>query len=151
MRELGIAYANWSNDNDGELLTGYDDHQRFWMLRLAPYVGGLTTRVWTCPASTMGWPGYNWNGITSPANYSPNAIDPDSAYLGRWQRRVALLQDPSRTVNLAEGQIEFYSQDTWDSNVTPTVHGKGQNVLFFDGHVQYIENLTYEKVRDGMF
>ena len=160
LRQIGMAFQQWSNDNDGQCLTSYEPPypNTPWMWLLRSYVpGGTNSTIWICPAqphktTAQQWPIPAWT--TTPVDYAQNEIQTPN--VGGWinttgQVRAAAIAGLSQKVNLAEGKNVFYSLASWNAQVVPyaTVHHGGSNMLFLDGHVSWFFNPTEQQVAKG--
>lgn len=168
LRQIGVALANWTADNDGRMVySWYDDRPEYvgkpWALMLDGYLGPVTgNKIWVCPSQPHRtkeeqWPKANppWAGFTTSVDYAQNIIG------GTWpgrppappQRIVAAQTAPSRLVYLIEGRNVFWDQNSWNSAVAPylNAHGKGASALFLDYHVELLPGPTFTQVRDASF
>lgn len=158
LRQIGAACASYSADHDGKMIySWYGEESQPWPIVLAPYVGGIpNNKVWVCTAqphvtTENKWPS-GWAGFTTSVDYAQQLINAD--YNGGFSGRSIGAKAPlSKVVCLIEGRNVFWDQASWDQNVAPYIgsHGPGINALFFDYHVETIQNPNFNQVRDATF
>ncbi len=159
LRQIGAAALAWSADNDGKIVSTYEDfeNQKTWAYKLAPYLDAklpatynadtfnsasapvvLSLPVLRCPsqAASVNWPGYGYN--SDYLSLYRTAGNPK-----RWVQ-YHQVQHPSRTVMITD-QAQV-NTTRWVPFVRPPSglqdavvdfrhSGKTANVLWVDGHV----------------
>lgn len=151
LQQIATASALWSGEHNGQTVPAWDGPSlQFWICYLTPYIA-TNSSVWVCPSNhTNVWPaGY---ARFKKVDYSANGIAVFSWNPGCWRPYMAQYSDPSKTVQLVDGNGNIFSSSSdWDARVLPKIHLDGINVLFFDGHVQYFKNLNYTNVQSLLY
>ncbi len=159
LRQLGVAARAWSADNDGKIVSCYEDfeNQRTWAYKLAPYLDVnlpatynadifnaasapliLALPIFRCPDqdAEVTWPGFGYN-----SDYL--SLYRTSGNPKRWVR-YNQVEHPSRTVLVTDqSQVD---KTRWKPFVRPPGGlkdavvdfrhpGNTANVLWVDGHV----------------
>lgn len=155
LRSIGVALLSYAADNDGNL-----PHGVIWDKSIAPYLGGaadgsITMEVFRCPLDERPL-------AERPRSYTANAMSSnvDRSKVGVFSRNnsdlsagLNSLEFPHRTIAIAEMYTGNYTSnrqfggafsiiDGWTVKRTNMnyYHGKGQNYLFCDGHVETLSD-----------
>ncbi len=159
LRQIGAAAMAWSAENDGKIVSTYEDfeNQKTWAYKLAPYLDAplpatynadtynsasasviMNLPVFRCPSQSksINWPGYGYN-----SDYL--SLYRTSGNPKRWVR-YHQVQHPSRTVMITDQAqvnttrwVPFVRSPSGlkDAVVDFRHSGKAANVLWVDGHV----------------
>ncbi len=159
LRQIGAAALSWSADNEGKIVSAYEDfeNQKTWAYKLAPYLDAslpdtysadiynaasapavLKMPVLRCPNQSpdKNWPGYGYN-----SDYL--SLYRTSGNPKRWVR-YNQVQHPARTVMITDQSqvnttrwVPFVRPPSGlkDAVVDFRHAGKTANVLWVDGHV----------------
>lgn len=144
MRQIGLLFQLYANDFEvyPKTIRAGDGTQRWWKqlpaAGLVPhednlaYANGPNARLF-CPAST---------GYTYAMPYTDNSpMGLGGNYNGNEYVRPSHVRRPSEKVSLFEYRGDFNrraatSSSFWPGSYNLTVHNKGSNFLFADGHVE---------------
>lgn len=160
LRSIGSLMTVYAADHDGYLPIQRDEPNQVWpfstwMGALAPYAGvtikvnssfddmlsGVFGGVFRCPGKK------DWRlvgtGVTDSnrLSYSMNSFDVNSTK--GVQRKLASIQEPARTLLVADTATAYYvvaNSDYMYNSFKALRHQNADNVLFCDGHVQAVKS-----------
>lgn len=146
MHQLGLAFAMYCSDWDGTYQPAYQ-----WKMKLDPYMGDPTHRLFQCP-SRPALPWYYGHGYN--VGYGPpECIDPAlevAGFAGKYEEDI---QRPSEKILAAEwdqclsgppcGPAGLFRGGALCYWAVCRIHNEGSNVLFGDGHVKWMRPEQY--------
>ena len=160
LRSIGGLMTIYAADHDGYLPIQRDEPANVWpfstwMGALAPYAGvtikptssfndmlsGVFSGVFRCPGKK------DWHlvgtGVTDAnrLSYAMNSFDINSTK--GVQRKLASIQEPTRTLLVADTGMAYYvvaNSDYMYNSFKALRHQKADNVLFCDGHVEAVKS-----------
>ncbi|MDD2710920.1 MAG: DUF1559 domain-containing protein [Verrucomicrobiae bacterium] len=152
LKQFGLAYQAYANDNDGWLLVGGDaavGTPTQWYEALYPYLE-KKSKVYGCP-SDAGWKdGYKG---THSYSYYKISYGYNYCYLGfnvgttvATQQNLASISEPSRTIFIADketGGPGLILPASSGYRPVSLRHSGGGNLLLLDGHVAWC---LYEQI-----
>ena len=156
-KQLGLALAMYTNDNDDHLVPGSVCYGYVgeWYLFLTPYI--KSDPVLVCPSQTTNEHsknlGYGWNyqefGYTDT---DANA----SSY--KWGTRLGQVPNPSQVIVMGDNEdVAARASQYWayrylyrrHATLLPYRHSDGGNMAFVEGHVQWLRNSALQRAAVG--
>lgn len=158
LKSIGIAQTQYSADNDNWITPNRWNESPsstvFWCQELAAYITGKDRAGWPqpateckvfhCPRAKGPFPidpvGYN-SGYVEKCSYSQNIVlgggkNAEAEGYPPMQKRTSV-QKPSKMVLVAEGAaVNMASWSYEGGSASVARHGKENNLLFVDGHVE---------------
>ena len=155
LKQIGAAMHQYANDNDGFLPLAYDGSTSTVWYVPYPGTGGLL-RPYLPPkwgAGSVFWCPSNKNGYWGQVNYLANV---SILGLSSGPRQISSLREPARSILALDasttmgGSYPGYWTDKTGatSNVFPTPHTNAtmQNILYADGHVDFVGGFTMSQL-----
>jgi prepilin-type N-terminal cleavage/methylation domain-containing protein/prepilin-type processing-associated H-X9-DG protein len=153
LRQLAMASQMFSNDNKGALIElPYAVANVYWFRQLYPYLkdDSITriTAIYQCPADAAAMAAFEANG-TEWNSLSYLLLKDSTAH-----RKFSQIANPTRSAQFVDAETpdtgDYRTATKFEAKVKGSAsewrHGNGVNVAYWDAHVAFVANPTYEGV-----